>query len=640
MRNYGPIAGILVGGMMLAGCAAQPDDTPSQLASTQSATEVASAGDRPIADTVYWGDLHLHTNRSFDAYSLGNTRLGPEDAYKFARGEAVTASSGLRAQLDRPLDFLMVADHAEYLGVVAGVVAGTPGVADTPLGQRWASYLKGSDVAAVTLDMVAMMTGQKPAELPAPAFQSSIWASSVSIADRYNDPGRFTAFAGYEWTSMPGGRNMHRVVVFRDGAEKVTQVLPFSAMDSDDPEHLWDYLERYEAKTGGKVMAIAHNGNLSGGLMFDETTLSGKAIDAAYATRRMRWEPVYEVTQVKGDGETHPLLAPDDEFADFERWDKTDISMQPKPTDPAALKTMMTSEYARSALTRGLVIGQAVGANPYKFGLLGSTDSHTSLATADDSNFFGKFRDSEPSPGRSSEKIAKVMWPNWDLTSSGYTGVWASENSREALFDALQRKEVYATTGPRITLRVFAGWDFSDADLRAPDMAQRGYARGVPMGGELAGGPAGRAGPRLLIIARKDADGANLDRVQVIKGTVSADGSPREQVIDVALSGGRKVDPATGKVPDVGSTVDPDSATYTNSIGAPELTTVWQDPDFDPSRPAYYYVRVIEIPTPRWTSYDKARLGAKPDPTAVMVTRERAYSSPVWYTPPAPARAG
>jgi hypothetical protein len=586
-----------------------------------------AAVDKPAESTsLFWGDLHVHSNFSPDAFAFGNTRLSADEAYKFAKGLPVTSSNGLQAQLRRPLDFLLVADHAEFIGVFPKLVARDPRFLATDLGARWRSMLdETGNLGAIVTEWVALI--QDPdyvQELPE-QYRKSIWQEAAAAAEQHNQPGRFTAFVGYEWTSMVAGNNLHRVVVFRDGAERATQLAPYTALDSRNPEDLWGALEYYETTTGGRVMAIPHNGNVSNGYMFALETLDGEPLDASYAAKRARWEPVYEVTQVKGDGEAHPFLSPDDEFADFETWDGDNIARSvPKSNE------MLRHEYARSALKLGLELDKTLGVNPYEFGMIGSTDSHTALATADDNNFWGKFLDSEPSPERTSNTMGGLLWKNWKLAASGYAAIWARENTREALFDALARKEVYATTGPRIMLRFFGGWNFRPGDATAPDLADIGYGKGVPMGGQLASAPDDTA-PRFLVHALKDPDGANLDRVQIIKGWLDDKGVAQEQVYDVALSDGRQVDPATGKAAELRSTVDIKQASYTNAVGAGSLSTVWEDPDFDAGQRAFYYARVIEIPTPRWTAYDARNYQLELAAEIPTVTQERIYSSPIWY---------
>ncbi len=585
---------------------------------------------------VFWGDTHLHTNLSTDAFGFG-VRLGPEEAFRFASGETVTSSMGQRARLSRPLDFVVVADHAESLGVMELVRQGDERIIGDELAAEWHRLLNGSPAEKLEFRKRFLsretrhLAFRKLDELATDALRQSIWRDTIGIAERFNRPGRFTSLLGYEWTSAPGGSNLHRVVVFRDGADRVGGILPFSSYDSEKPEDLWQYLGNYERATGGQVLAIPHNGNLSNGLMFPaESSFGGSRVDRAYAEARMRWEPVVEVTQIKGDGETHPLLSPDDGFADYENWDEGNFDGVPKT------EAMLPHEYARSALKIGLQVEQNEGANPYRFGMIGSTDSHTALATAAEDNFFGKHSGVEPGPDRWKQPVGKSgdrVVLGWEQVASGYAAVWATDNTREALWDALKRREVYATTGSRITVRLFGGWSFEAEDALDPDLARTGYAKGVPMGGIL---PAKgtREAPGFLVAASRDPRGANLDRIQIIKGWVDAEGETHERVHDVVWSDSdrRKAD-ASGRPPPAGNTVDTASASWKNSIGAAELAAVWHDPAFDPAQRAFYYARVIEIPTPRWTAYDAARFGVTMDDGVPMVTQERAYTSPIWYSP-------
>ena len=587
---------------------------------------------RPVGQdypqNVYWGDTHLHTRNSADAYSLGNMNLTAADAYRFARGQEIVAHNGMPVRLRRPLDFLVVADHAEYLGGYYRFNVGDPLVVDTEAGQQWKSFLEEGDPDKLIAAFSASM--QDSENNPPYPYETrrAIWTDVARTSDDYNDPGRFTAFTGYEWTSMIDGNNLHRVVVYRDGADKVAQIPPFSGQDSLDPRDLWQALANYEAATGGEVMAIPHNGNLSNGMMFPDKTVDGKRIDRGYAETRSRWEPIYEMTQVKGDAEAHPTLSPNDEFADFETWDWDNIGRTQAKED-----WMLPHEYARGALKLGLNFEARLGVNPFKFGLIGSTDNHTSLATAAEDNYFGKFPESEPGTKRLTNKMANNrLWENWRIVASGYAAVWAQENTRESLFAALKRREVYATTGTRIQVRFFGGWSFEANDVVKPAYLDVAYAKGVPMGGDLTGAPKDTA-PTFIAVAAKDPDGANLDRVQIVKGWRDRKGELREKVFDVALSDGRQVNPATGKAPPVGSTVDVPDASYTNTIGAPTLATVWTDPDFDPGERAFYYVRVIEIPTPRWTAYDAKYFQVDLPDDVPMVVQDRAYTSPIWYTP-------
>ena len=608
---------------------APPADAAPQATGTDFMEPAAEATIHP--QRVYWGDLHMHTRYSFDSYAFGNAALSPDHAFRFAKGEAITAHNGDKAKLETPLDFLLVSDHAEFLGVLPGIADGDESVLSTALGMRWAEWLGNNQFNSIVDEYVAVVEGKSDVGGYVPdEFLNNVWRKIGAIADAHNDPGNFTAFIGYEWTSMIDGDNLHRVVLFDGDAEQTAGVVPFSAIDSIDPEDLWAWLEDVEAGTGGKVMAIPHNGNISDGRMFAERTLAGEPLSVAYAETRSRWEPIYEMTQVKGDAEAHPLLSPNDEFADFENLDKTDIGFNVIPEDRK--RTVFEHGYARPALKLGLKFTASLGVNPFQFGMIGSTDSHTAMSTADSDNFYGKFPDSEPGPDRMNNTMGGVLWQNRQLTASGYTAVWATGNTRQALFDALQRREVYASTGPRIVVRVFSGWDFSESDLSAPDTAALGYARGVPMGGELKQAPPD-ASPTLMITVAKDPNGANLDRVQVIKGWLKADGSPDEKIFNVAWSDDRIIDTETGRLPPVRSTVDLDSATYSNDVGAVQFATVWRDPDFDPDLLAFYYIRVLEIPTPRWTTYDAVRYGLELPDDLPSTLQERAYTSPVWYTP-------
>lgn len=575
---------------------------------------------------VFWGDTHLHSNNSPDSYTFGNTALTAEEAYRFARGERIKSQFGIPVQLRQPLDFLVVADHAEFLGIFPLLEIKDPDFLETKLGKYWNQQVEAGNRGVVLKDFVRALRGEPWDYKVEKQTYVSVWNNVAALADSYNEPGRFTTFTGYEWTSMPGGNNLHRVVMFKDGADKVTQVIPFSAIESDDPEDLWAFLEDYENSTGGEVLAIPHNSNVSNGLMFSPARLDGSKLNREYARARTRWEPVLEVTQTKGDSETHPLLSPNDEFADFETWDLKNIdgSVNKQPW-------MLQYEYARSALQEGLRHEKRLGINPFQFGMIGSTDSHTSLATADEDNFFGKFPIERPTPERATAENAP-FYENWRLASSGYAAVWARENTRDSIFAAIKRREVYATTGPRIVLRLFAGWDFLPSDIYSPNFADIGYQQGVPMGGVLKGDNTSKA-PRIIVMAARDPHGAKLDRIQVIKGWIDDDGNSRERIYNVALSGDRQAGPGKQEAEPVRNTVIVSEATYSNSVGATELSAWWQDPDFDPAQAAFYYVRVVEIPTPRWTAYDALRFKLDLPPHIPMQQQERAYSSPIWYAP-------
>lgn len=585
---------------------------------------------------VFWGDTHLHTAYSTDAGMIGN-RLGPDEAYRYARGEIVTSSAGVRSRLQRPLDFLVIADHAENLGLAPMIAEKNPDLLKLDFGKEIANLVySGKYGDAYTLWGTAMTEGKDPLK-GNEALTRTMWQRLTAAAEKFNEPGKFTALIGFEWTSSPGGNNLHRNVIFRDGKNRADQILPISNYDTNDPEDLWQWMADYEKKTGGKALAIPHNGNLSNGLMFDDVTYTKKKLSRTYAEQRRRWEPIYEVTQMKGDGEAHPFLSPNDEFADYGTWDKGSFGPEPKTKD------MLPREYAREALKRGLKYEQKLGANPFKFGMIGSTDSHTSLSTTEENNYFGKATPGEPSakPKRFEEKVTGYLQKPGgpDITirhaktlASGLAAVWATDNTREALWDALARKEVYATTGTRMTVRVFAGWDFSKDDVQRPDFAKIGYLRGVPMGGDLTSAPKGKA-PVFLIRALRDVDGANLDRLQVVKGWLDSNGKTHEQVYDVMCSDGRKINDKHRCTKPVGNTVDVASATYTNSIGDALMMAYWKDPEFDPQQRAFYYVRVLEIPTPRWTTYDAAFFGVELPKDIEPTHQERAYTSPIWYTP-------
>ena len=580
--------------------------------------------DRSYAINVYWGDTHVHTHLSWDAYGSGN-RLTPDDANRFARGETVIADNGQPVRLRRPLDFLMVADHSQNFGVLPHMAAGNPLLLEKDASQPLLELLK--TIPATVREALGASSDQTLKDLGEHSgsikrlwstydygadkrFMRQVWDDVIATAERHNDPGRFTSFIGYEWSP----RSIHRNVIFRDSAARAGQVLPYSSFDSINPEDLWDKLQEYEDQVGGSVIAIPHNSNL-GGDMFKLATINDQPLTPEYAQLRSRFEPLTEVTQIKGDSETHPLVSPGDPFADYETWPVNEKN--PKREEKQL-------SYARPALMNGLDLGIKLGTNPFKFGMIGSTDSHTSLATADEDNFLGMMATSGPSPYRMS---------SWFYNASGYAAVWARENTREALFDAMKLRETYATTGPRITVRFFGGWMFTADDATRPDLAHAGYTKGVPMGGDLTEAPDGRV-PSFLIRAVKDPDGANLDRIQVVKGWRDRTGVLHEKIHEVALSDGRRSD-GQGNVATVGNTVNLNDATYSNSIGDAELAVVWTDADFDRVEPAFYYVRVLEIPTPRWTAYDAAFYGLNEDipETIPMVTQERAYTSPIWYTP-------
>jgi hypothetical protein len=595
---------------------------------------------RSFPSRIYWGETHVHTGLSLDAGLFGNT-LGPEDAYRFARGEEVKSSTGQRVKLSRPLDWLVVTDHSDMMGVATDIQNGAPNVMAIPKGKEWAEgFQKGGEAAGkAAFDLITHFAQMKiPEQLlvdysPGSPIYDKVWDRIIEAADHFNEPGRFTAMIGFEWTSVPKGFNLHRNVILRDDGRRGRQVVPLTTlppMGTQDPLDLYQWLADYEAKTGGQALAIAHNGNLSNGWMFPMVeTYAGGKVNKNYVQQRAKWEPLYEMTQIKGDGETHPVLSPTDEFADYETLDKgnLDLTELKKPD-------MLQREYAREALKNGLALEKKLGTNPYKFGMVGATDTHTALATAEEENYFGKSVSVEPSATRVSHPFVESklgVIEGYELAASGYQGVWAFENTREAIFDAMERKETYATTGPRIAVRFFGGWEFTDNDLRSRAPAFIGYEKGVPMGGDLPSGMGDKA-PTFMVYALKDPIGANLDRIQIIKGWLDKKGKTHEKVYDVVWSGDRKPD-SNGKLPPVGNTVDLEAANWTNTIGASELATVWTDPDFDAGQKAFYYARILEIPTPRWIVYDKVRFGAEIPKEAKLIHQERAYTSPIWYTP-------
>jgi hypothetical protein len=596
---------------------------------------------RNFPSHIYWGDSHLHTGLSLDAGLFGNI-LGPDEAWRFARGEEVRSSTGLPVRLARPLDWMVLADHSDLMGIAPDIQNGAPAILKNAKGKEWHEGFKQGGEAAgkAAFDLIMNFSQMTlPEELveaysPGSDVYNSIWNKIIDAAEKYNEPGKFTAFIGFEWTSVPKGLNLHRNVILREDASYARQVVPLTTqppIGSTDPLELYKWLENYESKTGGRAFAFAHNGNLSNGWLFPtEKTYHGGQVDENYVKLRAKWEPHYEITQIKGDGEAHPKLSPEDEFADYENWDvgNLDLSELKKPE-------MLKGEYAREALKQGLVLEAKLGFNPYKFGFGGATDSHTSLATAEEDNFFGKSTSVEPSATRIQHPFIKNDMgeiPGHLLVASGYTAVWAAENTRAAIFDAIERRETYGTTGPRMGVRFFGGWEFTDNDLRNRAPAFIGYEKGVPMGGDLRNAPSGKA-PTFMVYALRDPIGANLDRIQIIKGWLDKDGDTHERVYDVAVSDGREIDENGRCKTPVGNTVDIEAANWTNTIGSSELLAVWEDPDFDPEESAFYYARVIEIPTPRWVLYDKVRLGAKIPEEAQLIGQERAYTSPIWYTP-------
>jgi hypothetical protein len=587
---------------------------------------------RRYPERAYFGDEHVHTAWSVDAGGFGTT-LGPEEATRFARGEEVTATSGQPVRLGTPLDWVAITDHSDGMGLITEIKAGNPDLMADPTLKRWHDMMaKGpADARGAVMELIqAQATKKLPPAMTDPKFAVSVWAKNNAIAEKYNEPGRFTAFIGYEWTSNAGGGdNLHRNVIYRDGKARADQVVPYTTFQSENPEDLWKWMTAWEQKTGGKLLAIPHNGNLSNGRMFALSTFAGNPMSKEYALERQKWEPLFEVIQMKGQSEAHPSISTTDEFVqNYELWDRGNLTMTPKK--PGDLKY----EYVREALKNGLKVEQDLGANPFKYGIAAGTDTHNALVAAEEENFFAKFPASEPRADRWSEDAVKMgerVVKGWEMTAAGYTAVWATGNTREELFDAMKRRETYGTSGPHMTVRFFGGYEFTKADVsRTP--AAAGYEKGVPMGADLPAAPAGKA-PTFLVAALKDPKSGNLDRIQIIKGWLDASGTPQEKIYDVVWGDADKRKIVKGKLTPVGNTVDVERATWTNTIGDPELITVWTDPDFNPEARAFYYVRVLEIPTPRWTAYDAAYFKVKMDPKVPMVTQERAITSPIWYIP-------
>ncbi|KGJ99589.1 DUF3604 domain-containing protein [Thalassotalea sp. ND16A] len=610
-------------------------------ATTEEQMKFSPRANNTQPNNVYWGDSHLHTGLSLDAGLFGNT-VSIDDAYRLARGEQINSSKGIPLKLARPLDWLIITDHTDLMGIATDIQQGADNIVAIPKGKEWHEGFKkgGKTAGEAAFDLIQNFSQMTlPEQIiedysPGSEVFGSVWKTIVNASEQHNEPGLFTAFIGFEWTSVPKGFNLHRNVIIRDNAEMALKIQPPTTQPptgSTNPHDLYQWLEDYETKHGGRAFAFSHNGNLSNGWMFPtDKTYHGGTVDEEYVRLRAKWEPHYEITQIKGDGEAHPYLSPEDEFADYENWDvgNLDISELKKPE-------MLKGEYAREALKQGLALEKKLGYNPYKFGVGGATDSHTSLATADEDNFFSKSASVEPSKDRMAHpfiasKLGRIE--GYTLVASGYTGVWAHENTRAAIFDAIERKETYGTTGPRMTVRFFGGWEYQPQDLQASDPAKVGYAKGVPMGGDLVKQQSDKA-PSFMVYAMRDPKSAYLDRIQIIKGWMDAKGKLHERVYDVAVSDGRKIDSSGRAKQAVGNTVDEATATWSNSIGDSQLASVWVDPNFDKNESAFYYVRVLEIPTPRWVLYDKVRLGADIPKEAELVGQERAYSSPIWYSP-------
>ena len=576
---------------------------------------------------LLWGDLHLHSNYSTDAYSTGNRSVTPDMAYRYARGIPIPhPDTGAKIRIRRPLDFLAVTDHAIGMGSDPMIAERNPLLTSTPGGRALLDYVENAEGWR---GMMGGLRGAGPevatmqAVVQSDEFRGGVWSKEIDAAETNYVPGEFTTLIAWEWTAMgDGGRNLHRCVITDADASSGNRFIPLSNGDTQRPEDLYAFLRETKDRTGVDFIAIPHNSNLSGGLMFNTVDSDGRPIDVSYARERAVWEELVEITQAKGTSEVHPELSPTDEFAEHEIRRKL-LAGAATPAD--------AGDYVRSALLRGISYQDSLGANPYKFGIVGATDNHTGTVTVDETDFLGKLASDSTLESRAAQQ-GRPIFPAWEMSASGITGVWAEENTRESIFAALKRKEVYATTGTRIQLRVFAGYSFNDRDAEADDIGAVGYAGGVPMGSDLTSAPRGDS-PQLLIQAVMDPLSGNLDRVQVVKGWVDDNGASRERVYDAVWSGDRMPLP-DGKLPPVGNTVDLATGLFENTIGEPQFATVWEDPDFDPDQHAFYYVRVLEIPTPRHSTLDALALSMDPEDTGHAATiQERAYSSPIWYTP-------
>jgi hypothetical protein len=633
-----PVCLVLVSALGLIACdsgtTTQAPAPPPPVASTDEAESAVAA---PMDRVALFGDLHVHTQLSFDAYIFG-TRSDPDSAYRFAKGEGIQHPAGFEMKLREPLDFQAVTDHAMYLGMVRAIFdpESTPG--QHPIG----ASLRNATTAAERLeafnamfpylrrpDAFGLPEGAEPFvdDLLDMGIVRSAWQEVVDGAERHNKPGEFTTFIAYEYTTAGELReNLHRNVIFR-GSEAPDA--PFSSIDSRNPEDLWSWMDGLRAE-GIEAIAIPHNSNGSDGMMFETTNWAGEPIDAAYAEQRMRNEPVVEITQVKGTSETHPMLSPNDEWAGFELMEvkvATDIESKPP------------GSYVRDAYRRGLVMEEASGFNPYKFGIVGASDTHVGAGAFEESDYWskigvvdatGKLRGSVPldEPTDAGDRYNPVVYSAWG--ASGLTGVWAEENTRDAIYDAFRRKETFGTSGPRMRVRFFAGYGWDDAMAEAVDVVASAYESGVPMGSDLAA--RGGTAPNFLVWATRDPESAALQRVQVIKVWI-ADGESQERVFDVACSDGLSVDPETQRCPDNGASVRLEDCSISADLGADELRTMWSDPDFDATQRASYYVRALENPTCRWSTFDALRAGVAPRADLQPTLQERAWSSPIWYLP-------
>ena len=584
---------------------------------------------------AYFGEEHIHTSWSVDAWIFGNRVTSPDDALKYAQGQAIKHPLGYDIKIDTPMDFMGVTDHAEYVGVTKQ--ANTPGSYVSKLPEAAPLIMQdpnsSADQQKVFLYLLTLTNKPPIKALMSPEVAGTIWKENVKYAEENNHPGKFTAFCSYEWTSMPGNRNMHRNVFFRDCAH--IPPMPYSALDSNHPEDLWNWMDA-QRKAGNTLLAISHNANLSSGWMYPtDVDTFGRPIDAAWAAARDRNERLVEIKQIKGQSETHPLLSPNDEFASYELYQDGLLGL---PPDVGRVDHIHGS-YARQAYKDGIAMEDTRGYNPYKFGMAGGSDSHNTGSPYRQDNFYGAHGAVD---GTAERRLAGVLLGNTlDVrleNPGGLTGVWAEENTRASLFDAMYRKETFGVSGPHIKVRFFGGWGYNKDVFSAKDWVHQSYTNGVPMGADLPAMPSGKGtSPTFVVWAVKDPTSGNLDRIQIIKGWTQ-NGQSFEKIFDVVWSGDRKPDPWTGRVPAIQSTVDLKTATYTNSVGSTELKAVWADPEFNDSLHAFYYARVLEIPTPRWTLMQAVKAGVPPPDVTPLTGQERAWSSPIWYTPSADAR--
>jgi Protein of unknown function (DUF3604) len=610
---------------LLAACGPQAPPTTAQ-------QQPAAAG-RPAPNPLnnaYFGDLHLHTRNSFDAY-IFNVRASPDEAFTYAKGGTIKHATGLDMKMNSgPLDFLAITDHSEYLGVLPAI--NTPG--DPYASVPYANDLFSTDPVKVNAAFRkfgdALRTGKRMDEFADLRTVKSAWRDIIESAKKHNEPGKFTTLIGYEYTSAPEGRNLHRNVIF---ASDTPPELPFTALESQNPEELWKWMDQQRA-AGVEALSITHNGNGSQGTMYERTKWDGSPVDRAWSELRARNEPLAEVTQVKGTSETHPLLSPNDEFAGFEIMEWYIGSATPI--------TKFDGGYVRKAMKDGLEIEKQTGANPYKFGLVGASDTHNAAGSYEEDNYLSKVgiqdstpqrRGSAPPDGKTwdtykpADSIAR--YSTWG--ASGLTGVWAEENTREEIYGALKRKETFATSGPRIRVRFFAGYGIGASPITTDEGVKNAYASGVAMGADLVGKADGR--PDFQVMAIRDANSAPLQRIQIVKGWLDKTGKAQEKVFDVACADGGTVDPKTQRCSDNGARVDVKTCAYDQDKGDAELSAVWSDPEFDPALNAFYYARVLENPTCRWSTWDANRLGIDPNPALQKTIQERAYTSPIWFIP-------